>query len=97
MDFQTTPYEDSNFQKFGWTTGGSTTSKIEGRERTQEELLNHAASLPQPNSNLTKHSVKIRLKELRQRYHNDNWHQHLTVTETEGKTNETFQNTPPGD
>jgi hypothetical protein len=76
MAFQTSPGEDANFQRYGVTSGGSSTSKIEGRERTQEELLNHAASLPYPYSNLTKQSVADRLKQLRDRYHNPSWHQH---------------------
>lgn len=104
MAFKTSPGEDWNFQKYGVTNGGSSTSKIEGRDRTQDELLAHAASHPYPFGDRTRPLVRERLLELRERYHNPAWHRHLSQTKFERKEgeavyeeSEVFQSATPGD
>lgn len=79
--FQFDPNSSDPFIKNGHSNGGCWSSDApSGFARSKEELLKHAASNPYPNENLVRRSVRDRLVELHDRYHNPNWHEHYCVT-----------------
>jgi hypothetical protein len=85
MAFQTTSNEDYNFRINGWTTGGSTTSDLNGRRRTPQELLDYACRYPYPNDALERRGLRDRLIKLQARYRDPNWNRHFCGTEDERK------------
>lgn len=83
MAFQTTPNDDYNFRVNGWSSGGSVTTDVNGRRKTEAELLDYASRYSYPDDGYTNPIVKGRLLKLKERYQDPNWQRHFSGTENE--------------
>jgi hypothetical protein len=83
--FKTLPNDDYNFRVNGWSTGGSTTSDLNGRRRTPQELLDYACQYPFPNETMERQGLRARLIALQKRYRDPNWQRHLCGPDEVGR------------